>query len=97
MCKCIRLRTHALIEIENSDQFHRFIAKEPVGIVFVVAPWNYPYLTAINSIAPALCAGNAVVLKHATQTLLAGQRFDQAFKKAGLPDGLFNNLVSCLI
>ena len=80
------------IEIENSDQFIRYIAKEPVGIVFVVAPWNYPYLTAVNSIAPALCAGNAIVLKHATQTLLAGERFAQAFKEAGLPDGLFTNL-----
>jgi acyl-CoA reductase-like NAD-dependent aldehyde dehydrogenase len=80
------------IEIENSDQFHRYIAKEPLGVVFVVAPWNYPYLTAINSIAPALCAGNAVVLKHATQTLLAGERFEQAFRQAGLPQGLFSNL-----
>ena len=82
----------APIEIERSDAFHRYIAKEPVGIVFVVAPWNYPYLTAINSIAPALVAGNAVVLKHATQTLLAGERFEQAFKQAGLPDDLFHNL-----
>ena len=80
------------IEIENSDAFNRYIAKEPVGIVFVVAPWNYPYLTAVNTIAPALCAGNAVVLKHATQTLLAGERFAQAFEAAGLPKGLFTNL-----
>lgn len=80
------------IEIENSDSFHRYIDKEPVGIVLIIAPWNYPYLTAVNSIAPALCAGNAVVLKHATQTLLAGERFAQAFKEAGLPDGLFENL-----
>ena len=80
------------IVIEESDQFHRYIAKEPVGIVFVVAPWNYPYLTAVNSIAPALCAGNAVVLKHATQTILAGERFEQAFAQAGLPEGLFTNL-----
>jgi acyl-CoA reductase-like NAD-dependent aldehyde dehydrogenase len=82
----------APMEIEQSDAFHRYIAREPVGVVFVVAPWNYPYLTAINSIAPALVAGNAVVLKHATQTLLAGERFEQAFKQAGLPDDLFHNL-----
>ncbi len=80
------------IEIEDNDAFHRYIAREPAGIVFIVAPWNYPYLTAVNSIAPALCAGNAVVLKHATQTLVAGERFEQAFKKAGLPEGLFHNL-----
>lgn len=78
--------------IEDSDAFHRFIAHEPVGVVFVVAPWNYPYLTAVNCIAPALIAGNAVMLKHATQTLLAGERFAEAFKEAGLPDGLFNTL-----
>ncbi|HSM39452.1 MAG TPA: aldehyde dehydrogenase family protein, partial [Afifellaceae bacterium] len=82
----------APIEIERSDAFHRFIAKEPVGTVFVVAPWNYPFLTAINTIVPALVAGNAVVLKHATQTLLAGERFDQAFEEAGLPEGLFTNV-----
>lgn len=82
----------APLVIEESDSFHRYIAKEPVGVVFVVAPWNYPYLTAINTIAPALAAGNAVMLKHATQTLLAGDRFADAFEKAGLPEGLFSNL-----
>ena len=82
----------APIEVEKSDTFHRFIAREPVGIVFVVAPWNYPYLTAINAIVPALVAGNAVVLKHATQTLLAGERFERAFAEAGLPDDLFRNV-----
>ena len=80
------------IEVEDSENFLRYIGKEPVGIVFIVAPWNYPYLTAVNSIAPALCAGNAVVLKHATQTLVAGERFAQAFEQAGLRDGLFTNL-----
>ncbi|MBL4725478.1 MAG: aldehyde dehydrogenase family protein, partial [Rhizobiaceae bacterium] len=80
------------IEVEDSDAFLRYIAKEPVGIVLVVAPWNYPYLTAVNTIAPALSAGNAVILKHSTQTILAGERFAQAFEQAGLPDGLFHNL-----
>jgi acyl-CoA reductase-like NAD-dependent aldehyde dehydrogenase len=59
----------------------------------VIAPWNYPYLTAVNSIIPALMAGNAVILKHATQTLLVGERFEQAFREAGLPPGLFRNLL----
>ena len=78
--------------IEDSDKFLRYLAREPVGVVFVIAPWNYPYLTAVNTIAPALMAGNAVVLKHATQTLLAGERFKQAFERAGLPEGLFANI-----
>ncbi len=80
------------IQIENSAAFRRFIAREPLGVVMVIAPWNYPYLTAINTIAPALMAGNALVLKHATQTLLVGERFQQAADKVGLPAGLFRNL-----
>ena len=77
----------------DKDGFERWIAREPLGTVMVIAPWNYPYLTAVNSIVPALMAGNAVILKHASQTLLAGERFAEAFKAAGLPDGLFQNLV----
>ncbi|HKQ54411.1 MAG TPA: aldehyde dehydrogenase family protein, partial [Methyloceanibacter sp.] len=63
------------------------------GIIMVIAPWNYPYLTSINTIVPALLAGNAVILKHAAQTLLVGERIAEAFQKAGLPKGLFHNLV----
>ena len=47
----------------------------------VIAPWNYPYLTAVNTIVPALMAGNAVILKHAAQTLLVGERFAKAFER----------------
>ncbi|MEQ1769381.1 MAG: aldehyde dehydrogenase family protein [Devosia sp.] len=75
------------------DGFKRWIAHEPLGTVMVIAPWNYPFLTAVNSIVPALMAGNSVILKHASQTLLVGERFAEAFKAAGLPDGLFQNLV----
>ncbi|GLQ53201.1 aldehyde dehydrogenase family protein [Devosia nitrariae] len=71
----------------------RYIAREPLGTVMVIAPWNYPYLTAVNSIVPGLMAGNAVILKHASQTLLAGERFAMAAAQAGLPEGLFQNLV----
>jgi acyl-CoA reductase-like NAD-dependent aldehyde dehydrogenase len=73
--------------------FRRYVKREPVGIVFVIAPWNYPYLTAGNTIFPALMAGNAVLLKHAAQTLLVGERFQAAADKAGLPKGIFQNLV----
>jgi acyl-CoA reductase-like NAD-dependent aldehyde dehydrogenase len=82
----------APIDIEDSGAFRRMIRREPLGVVMVIAPWNYPYLTAVNTIAPALIAGNAVVLKMATQTLLAGERFQQAFDEAGMPEGLFRNL-----
>jgi acyl-CoA reductase-like NAD-dependent aldehyde dehydrogenase len=71
---------------------HGRVVRVPAGLVMVIAPWNYPYLTAANTIVPALLAGNAVVLKHSALTLLAGERFAEAFAAAGLPDGLFANL-----
>ena len=74
------------------DGFRRMIKREPLGVVLTVAPWNYPFLTAVNTIVPALMAGNAVLLKCATQTMLTGDRFQDAFDKAGLPRGLFQTL-----
>jgi acyl-CoA reductase-like NAD-dependent aldehyde dehydrogenase len=70
----------------------RRVARVPAGLVLVIAPWNYPFLTAANTIVPSLIAGNAVLLKHSTQTLLAGERFAEALAQAGLPEGLFANL-----
>ncbi len=78
--------------VEHSEQFERRILREPQGVALVIAPWNYPYLTAINTIAPALIAGNAVLLKHASQTLLAGERLSEAFEQAGAPAAVFQNL-----
>ena len=78
---------------DGKEGFTRYITREPLGLVMVIAPWNYPYLTAVNSIVPGLMAGNAVLLKHASQTLLAGERFAEAGRRAGLPEGLFQNLV----
>ena len=82
----------APLTIEDSAAFKRFIAREPHGVVFVIAPWNYPYMTAINSVAPALIAGNAVILKHASQTLLTGERLARAFHEAGVPEEVFANV-----
>ena len=73
--------------------FRRYVKKDPLGVVMVIAPWNYPYLTAVNTIVPALIAGSAVILKHAAQTLLVGERFAKAFEAAGLPKGVFQNIV----
>jgi acyl-CoA reductase-like NAD-dependent aldehyde dehydrogenase len=72
--------------------FRRFIRREPLGVVFTVAAWNYPYLIAVNSVVPALLAGNAVVLKHSAQTPLCGERFAECFAAAGLPGGVFTLL-----
>lgn len=80
------------IIVEESDAFERRIMREPHGLVFVIAPWNYPYMTAINTVAPALIAGNAVLLKHSTQTLLVGEHMVAAFSKAGVPADLFQNI-----
>ncbi|ODT82833.1 MAG: aldehyde dehydrogenase [Pelagibacterium sp. SCN 64-44] len=91
----LSIAAEALAPMQRPDKpgFTRFISREPLGLVLVVAPWNYPFLTAANSIIPGLVAGNAVLLKHASQTLLAGERFAEAAKRAGLPAGLFQNLV----
>lgn len=80
------------INVGEDAQFKRVIKRVPHGLVFVVAPWNYPYMTAINTVAPALIAGNAVVLKHATQTLLVGERMAAAFHAAGVPADVFANV-----
>jgi acyl-CoA reductase-like NAD-dependent aldehyde dehydrogenase len=78
--------------IEDGAAFRRVLKREAVGVVFVIAPWNYPYLTAINTIVPALIAGNAVVLKHASQTLLAGEHLAEAFHAGGVPADVFQTL-----
>ncbi|WP_282027321.1 aldehyde dehydrogenase family protein [Ruegeria faecimaris] len=80
------------IAVGEDEIFRRYIKRIPHGVVFVVAPWNYPYMTAINTVAPALIAGNTVVLKHATQTLLVGERMAQAFHSAGVPEDVFQNV-----
>ncbi|MEP3429867.1 MAG: aldehyde dehydrogenase family protein [Roseibium sp.] len=82
----------APIEVADDDGFKRMIKRVPHGVVLVVAPWNYPYMTAINTVAPALIAGNAVVLKHASQTLLVGERMAKAFHAAGIPENAFQNV-----
>ena len=88
----IATETLADLVIENSEDFRRVIKREPHGVVFVVAPWNYPYMTANNTIAPALIAGNVVVLKHASQTLLVGEHLAEAYHAAGVPKDVFVNL-----
>src|ERR1700683_1563539 len=84
----------ALAPVDPGEKigFRRQIKRVPLGIVAVVAPWNYPYLTAVNAVLPALIAGNAVVLKHSHQTPLCAERFLEAFLSAGVPPGVFQYL-----
>lgn len=69
-----------------------FIRRQALGTVLAVTPWNYPYLTAVNIIIPALAAGNVVVMKPSPQTPLVGEHFAEAFKAAGVPEGVFQCL-----
>lgn len=78
--------------VENSAASLRQITREPLGVVLIIAPWNYPYMTAINTLAPALVAGNSVVLKHSEQTLLVGEHLAEAFHAAGIPQDVFANV-----
>jgi acyl-CoA reductase-like NAD-dependent aldehyde dehydrogenase len=80
------------LSAEPKPGFTRFIRREPVGLVYAIAPWNYPLLTAVNVVVPAVLAGNAVILKHSPFTPLCAERFRAAFAAAGLPDGVFQFL-----
>jgi acyl-CoA reductase-like NAD-dependent aldehyde dehydrogenase len=80
------------IDVGPKEGFRRFLRREPLGVVFTVAAWNYPYLIAVNSVVPALMAGNTVVLKHSAQTPLCAETFDACFHEAGLPAGCFQLL-----
>lgn len=87
----IDIAPEALADVDAGPRqgFRRFIRREPLGVVFTVAAWNYPYLIAVNSVVPAIMAGNAVVLKHSAQTPLCAERFAACFREAGLPEGVF--------
>jgi acyl-CoA reductase-like NAD-dependent aldehyde dehydrogenase len=91
MCN-IAERSLADITIEPKENFQRFIRREPLGVVLVLAPWNYPWLASVNAIVPALLAGNSVILKIAPQTPLVAERYAEAFAAAGLPAGVFQFL-----
>ncbi len=80
------------IDVGPKPNFRRFLRREPLGVVFTVAAWNFPYLIAVNSVVPALMAGNAAVLKHSAQTPRCAERFAECFAAAGLPAGVFQVL-----
>jgi acyl-CoA reductase-like NAD-dependent aldehyde dehydrogenase len=86
----IALAPEALARIEAGQG--RYVERVPLGLVLVVAAWNYPYLISVNSVVPALAAGNAVILKHSSQTMICAERFAEAFAQAGLPEGAFQVL-----
>jgi acyl-CoA reductase-like NAD-dependent aldehyde dehydrogenase len=87
----IQIAPEALADIDPGPKpdFKRFVHREPLGVVFTIAAWNYPYLIAVNSVIPAIMAGNAVVLKHSGQTPLCAERIAAALAAGGLPEGVF--------
>ena len=80
------------VAVDGPDDLDLFIRKVPLGTVLVVPAWNYPYLIAVNSVIPALLAGNTVILKHSSQTPLCAERFAEIFAAIGLPEGVFQFL-----
>lgn len=80
------------IPLEAIKGFTRFISRAPLGVVFAIVPWNYPFLTAVNSAIPALLAGNSVILKPSPHTPLSAERIFEALIEAGLPKGVFQVL-----
>jgi acyl-CoA reductase-like NAD-dependent aldehyde dehydrogenase len=87
----IEIAPEALADVDPGPKsdFRRFVRREPLGVVFTIAAWNYPYLIAVNSVVPAIMAGNVVLLKHSAQTPLCSERFAECFREAGLPEGVF--------
>jgi acyl-CoA reductase-like NAD-dependent aldehyde dehydrogenase len=90
----IEIAPRALADLDPGAKpdFKRFIRREPLGVVLSIAAWNYPYLIAVNSVVPALMAGNSVLLKHSAQTPLCAERFAECLRAAGLPEGIFQAL-----
>ena len=78
--------------LEDQSPGRRFIDRVPLGVIGVLSPWNYPFLTSVNAIVPALMAGNVVILKHSFQTPLVAERYAKAAERAGLPKGVFQVL-----
>ncbi len=85
----ISLKPYYPKEIEG---FERFIEKEPLGVICLISPWNYPFLTSVNVLIPALLAGNSVILRHSLQTPLVAKQYKEAFERAGLPEDVFSIL-----
>jgi acyl-CoA reductase-like NAD-dependent aldehyde dehydrogenase len=78
------------VPLTDTDKpgFKRYIKRTPLGVVLVIAPWNFPYLVSVNSVLPAIIAGNAVLLKPSPQTPLTAERFATALIRAGVPQDI---------
>ncbi|UNI17721.1 hypothetical protein JDV02_004042 [Purpureocillium takamizusanense] len=86
------LRTEERPVLPTSGKLHNWIEREPLGVVVQITPFNHPLLIAVKKLAPALAAGNSVILKPSELTPLTSLLLGPILKKAGVPDGVFNVL-----
>ena len=77
------------VTARKNEEFDNYIFKAPLGVIFVMAPWNYPIMTATNTIVPALLSGNSIILKHSSQTPMCAELIFKALQGTGIPEGLF--------
>ncbi|MDN6271566.1 MAG: aldehyde dehydrogenase family protein, partial [Bifidobacterium crudilactis] len=74
------------------EEGHAKLVYEPLGVLYLVEPWNFPYYQIVRVGAPQLMAGNTLLLKHASNVPQSALAFEKLFKEAGLPEGVFTNL-----
>ena len=79
-------------EVLKSDAGKSFVSFEPLGVILAVMPWNFPFWQVFRFAAPSLMAGNAVVLKHASNVMGCANLIEKSFREAGFPENLFRNL-----
>src|SRR5690606_15388309 len=80
-------------ELIETDADRSLVAYQPLGTVLAVMPWNFPFWQAIRCAAPALAAGNTVLLKHASNVPQCALAIERVFEDAGLPEGVFRTLL----